>query len=111
MSRIPELTIQEDSMGKISVIIRNKNEQDFIGFAIQSVIDNFDDPEIIVVDNNSTDDSLGIINMFRAHHNIKILNIGKYSPGASLNLGIKNCNNKVILILSAHSQITNISLR
>ena len=71
MNRIPELTIQEDLMDKVSVIIRNKNEQDFIGFAIQSVIDNFNDPEIIVVDNDSTDDSLGIVNMFGAHHNIK----------------------------------------
>ena len=97
-------------MNKISVIIRNKNEQDFIGFAIQSVIDNFDNPEIIIVDNNSTDDSLGIVNMFRAHHNIKIINIKKYSPGASLNLGVKHCSNKIILILSAHSQITKMDL-
>ena len=90
----------------ISVIIRNRNEQDFIGFAIQSVIDNFTNPEIIVVDNNSTDDSLGIVNMFIPHHNIKIVNIEEYSPGASLNQGVKNCSHEVILVLSAHSQIT-----
>jgi glycosyltransferase involved in cell wall biosynthesis len=45
-------------MSNVSVIIRNKNEKDYIGFAIQSVVDNFIDPEIIVVDNNSTDESL-----------------------------------------------------
>ena len=34
-------------MDNISVIIRNKNEKDYIGFAIQSVVDNFINPEII----------------------------------------------------------------
>ena len=47
-----------DLMDKISVIIRNRNESEYIGFAIQSVIDHFEDPEIIIMDNNSNDDSL-----------------------------------------------------
>ena len=34
-------------MDNISVIIRNKNEEDFIGFAIQSAIDTFNNPEIL----------------------------------------------------------------
>ena len=42
-------------MDNISVIIRNRNEERYIGYAIQSVLDNFKDPEIVVVDNNSTD--------------------------------------------------------
>ena len=49
----------------ISVIIRNRNEEQHIGFAIQSVLDNFINPEIIVVDNNSTDNSLEIVNLFK----------------------------------------------
>ena len=32
-------TIQEDSMDNLSIIIRNKDEQDYIGFAIQSCLD------------------------------------------------------------------------
>jgi|TARA_B100000963_G_C22485648_1_gene606770 glycosyltransferase involved in cell wall biosynthesis len=98
-------------MDKISVIIRNKNEQEHIGLAIQSVIDHFDNPEIIIVDNNSTDDSLNIVNLFIPHHNIKLVNIKNYSPGASLNLGVKECNNNTLLILSAHSQITKMNLQ
>ena len=93
-------------MDNISVIIRNYNEQGYIGFSIQSVIDNFNNPEIIIIDNNSIDDSLGIINMFIPHNDIKIFNIKKYSPGSSLNLGVSKCINDNILILSAHSQIT-----
>ena len=47
--------------GMISVVIRNRNEQDYIGFAIQSVVDHLIDYEIIVVDNESTDESLDIV--------------------------------------------------
>jgi glycosyltransferase involved in cell wall biosynthesis len=52
-------------MDNISVIIRNRNEEQYIGFAIQSVINNFINPEIIIVDNNSNDSSLEIISLFR----------------------------------------------
>jgi glycosyltransferase involved in cell wall biosynthesis len=47
----------------VSVIIRNRNEEQHIGFAIQSALDHFTNPEIIVVDNNSTDSSLEIVNL------------------------------------------------
>ena len=36
-------------MDNISIIIRNKNEAEFIGFAIQSCLDFFDRPQIIVI--------------------------------------------------------------
>ena len=39
-------------LNNISVIIRNRNEERYIGYAIQSVLDTFDKPEIIIVDNN-----------------------------------------------------------
>ena len=91
-------------MDNISVIIRNKNEERYIGYAIQSVLDNFQDPEIIVVDNNSTDNSLGIVNTFD-FEDIKVYNIDSYTPGKSLNFGISKCSNDYILILSAHTEI------
>jgi len=91
-------------MDKISIIIRNRNESEYIGFAIQSCLDFFDKPEIIIIDNNSTDDSLQIVKLFN-FENIKVLNIKDYSPGKSLNLGVKEATYERILILSAHSQI------
>ena len=97
--------MQVDLMDKISVVIRNRNESEYIGFAIQSVIDNFKDPEIIIMNNNSTDDSIEIINLFSLKTNIQIFNIDNYSPGRSINEAVKRCNNDIILILSAHSQI------
>ena len=93
-------------MDNLSVIIRNKNEERYIGYAIQSVLDNFDKPEIIVVDNNSTDSSMGIVNTFD-FEDIKTYNIDSYTPGKSLNYGVTKCSNDYVLILSAHSQIMN----
>ena len=45
----------------ISIIIRNKNEAQFIGFTLQSCLDFFGKPEIIVLDNKSTDDSMDVV--------------------------------------------------
>ena len=97
-------------MDNISVIIRNKNESEFIGFAIQSCLDHFNSPEIVIVDNNSTDDSLEVVNLFKDQTTIKVISISDYTPGKSINLGVKHASNDYILILSAHAQITAFNL-
>ena len=84
----------------VSVIIRTKNEERWIGYAVQSVLTNLKKPEIIIVDNNSTDETLNIIGLFtqdkmlgdkknRNYTNIKIFKIDDYTPGKALNLGVK----------------------
>ena len=94
----------------VSVIIRNRNESEHIGFAIQSCLDNFKKPEIIVVANNSTDDSLQVVNLFKDRTNIKVVTINDYTPGKSINLGVKHATNERILVLSAHAQITTLDI-
>jgi len=96
-------------MDNISIIIRNRNEAEFIGFAIQSCLDHFDKPEIIIVDNKSTDDSLEIVNLFKDRTTIKIVSIDDYTPGKSINMGVNQCSNDYVLVLSAHAQITNMN--
>ena len=85
-------------MDNISIIIRNRNEGEFIGFALQSCLDFFDKPEIIIINNKSTDDSLEVVNLFSDRTDIKICDISYYTPGKSINLGAKK----------AHSQITDL---
>ena len=102
--------MKEDLMDNISVIIRNRNESEFIGFAIQSCLDNLNRPEIIIVNDQDTDDSLEIVKLFNNRLNIKIIQCQNYSPGKSINLGVTNSENDYILILSGHSQITQIDL-
>ena len=97
-------------MDNISIIIRNRNEDTHVGFAIQSCLDHFDKPEIIIVDNNSTDDSVHTVNLFKDRTTVKVVNINDYTPGRSINLGVKQATNDIILVLSAHSQITKIDI-
>ena len=100
-------------MDNISVIIRNRKEEQWIGRSIQSVIDNFNNSEIIVVNNNSTDESMNIVHLFKkgnfggggSYADIKVYNIDSYTPGKSLNFGVSKCSNDYVLILSAHAQI------
>lgn len=98
-------------MDNISVIIRNRNEAEHIGLAIQSVLDHLGPKtEILIIDDNSTDDSLEVVDLFD-HLNISVSKIpGRYSPGKALNLGAQLASNDIILILSAHSQITELDL-
>ena len=86
-------------MDKVSIVIRCNNEERWIGHTIQSCLDLIEYPEIIIVDNNSKDDSLKIARLFnhepkleknRKYSKIEILNINDYTPGRALNLGIKH---------------------
>lgn len=97
-------------MDKISVIIRNRNEEAYIGMAIQSVIETFDDPEIIIIDNQSTDESMKVVSLFDRHNITKYSLNGNYTPGKALNFGVEKASNDTILILSAHSQITTLDI-
>ncbi len=105
----------------ISVIIRTKNEEKFIGNCIQSILDRIFKPEIIIIDNNSTDKTLEIIRYFiqdpylknnkeKNYTNIKIFKITDYTPGKALNLGVKKSTNQNLLIISAHCELTKFNL-
>ena len=45
------------------------------------------------------------INLFKDRTTVKIIPINDYTPGKSINLGVKHATKDTILILSAHSQI------
>ena len=94
-------------MNNMSVIIRCKNEEMWIGHAIQSVIDNacMLGSEIIVVDNNTTDDSMEIVQGFEKFCDIKTINMDDYYPGKAINTGTKIASGKNILVLSSHCVI------
>lgn len=107
---------------KISVIIRSRNEENWIGHAIQSVLDKLITPEIIIIDNLSTDRTLNIVRTFvhnpklelgknRNYTSIKIIKIEDYTPGKALNLGAKKAKNKILLFLSSHCVLKNFDLR
>ena len=85
----------------ISIVIRNKNEAKALEntLTILTKVYAADFDEIVVVDNNSTDDSRIIAEKF----NCKIVEIDKFTYGKAINLGIETAKNNYILLLSAHA--------
>ena len=107
-----------ESVG-ISVIIRAKNEERWIGHTIQSVLDFIPFPEIIVIDNHSTDRTVEIAKHFqkdpellanRAYTEIKTFEIDDYTPGKAINLGVGKANHDYLLIVSGHCVLKKLSL-
>ena len=107
---------------KISVIIRSRNEDRWIGHAIQSVLDFIYKPEIIIVDNNSTDETENIVRHFtqdpllndkknKQYTKIKIIKIDNYTPGKALNMGVRKCSNPHLMIISAHCVLKKLNLK
>lgn len=101
--------MQEDGC-QVSVIIRCHNEERWIGHSVQSVIDHMSNPEIVVVDNESTDDSMDICRMFDHHVDMRYFSIVDYSPGKALNLAVQKSKYPHVLILSAHCELENIDV-
>ena len=84
----------------LSVIIRTKNEEDWIKHCLQALEKQVHKiKEIILVDSGSTDNTIKISSQFK---NIKLVKIKKYLPGLSLNLGIDMASSENIAILSSH---------
>jgi glycosyltransferase involved in cell wall biosynthesis len=84
----------------ISIIIRSRNEERWIKFCLQAIFDQtYSDFEVILVDNNSTDNTVLKAKKFNIR---KIVNIGKYRPGLAINEGIRVSSGDYIVCISAH---------
>ena len=87
-------------MPDISIIIRTKNEERWIGHCLLAIFQQtYKSFEVILVDNESNDYTLNIAKRFNLK---KIINIKKFYPGKALNEGIRSSSGKFIVCLSAH---------
>jgi len=83
----------------ISIIIRTKNEERWIGRCLRMVFkQTYQDFEVIIVDNDSVDHTVSIA----SKHPVKIVNISDFKPGAAINHGIRASKGDYIVCLSAH---------
>lgn len=103
---------------KISVILRVRSKEFYVGFCIQSLIDSLSNFEIIVINNKTDEGTLKTIKHFQKsdevipdkknnHVNIKFIDIENYTPGKALNLGNKYATGEYTLIISSHCKIIN----
>ena len=99
MSETKKLSSKEMSNKHISIIIRSYNEEKWIGACLESVFgQDFRDIEVILVDNNSTDQTVAKAKRFP----VKVIMINDFLPGKAINLGIRASQGKYIVCLSAH---------
>ena len=87
----------------VSIIIRTKNEGFWIGKCLHAIENQlYQNFEIIVVDNNSTDKTLAIIKKNFPRVKIVQYKSNKFFPGRSLNLGISKSKGNYIVMISGH---------
>jgi rhamnosyltransferase len=87
----------------VSVLIRVRNEEQALRRLLACLrIQKLDRPfEIVVIDNESDDDSAGVARTMGA----RVFNFPQslFSYGRAINFGITHCNGELIVLLSAHA--------
>jgi glycosyltransferase involved in cell wall biosynthesis len=87
---------------KVSIIIGTKNEERFFEKVLESITkQTFQDFEIIVVDDNSTDSTIDIANYYEC----KIINFpkGEFTYPRALNLGPEHAIGKYLVFTNGHA--------
>lgn len=89
-----------DRSPQVSIIIRTKNEERWIGHCLRMVFNqNFEDFEVVLVDNQSSDHTLQVASRFPIRLPIQI---SDFRPGLAINEGIRASHGKFVVCLSAH---------
>lgn len=87
-------------MPEVSIIVRTKNEERWIGHCLAAIYrQTFTDFEVILVDNCSTDHTVHVAQRYPI---AKIVNIEQFRPGRALNEGIRASSGRYLVCLSAH---------
>ncbi len=88
------------SSSKISIIIRTYNEERWIAHCLGAIFSqDFDNFEVIIVDNNSSDHTIEVAKRYPVK---TIVNIDKFIPGKAINDGIRASTGDYIACISAH---------
>ena len=90
---------------KISVVIPTYNRKETIKRAMDSVLSqSYQNFELIIVDDGSTDETQEIINKFLPHEKIKVISIDNSGVSKARNIGIQNADSKWIAFLDSDDE-------
>lgn len=94
---------------KISIIIPAYNAEKTIKKCLESIIENnYSNKEIIIVNNESTDNSLKIIKEYEKKYNfVKVYKSTSSLAGGVKNLGIKKCTGDYFVVVDADDYVEN----
>ena len=93
--------------GKTSIIIPAYNAQSYIERAIESALrQTYDDIEIIIINDGSTDKTGEIIEEYsQKHTNIKVISTDNGGVSRARNIGIDNSSGEYIVFLDADDEL------
>ena len=100
---------EEILMKKISIIVPVYNAENYLEKCLQSVFNqDFDDYEVVIVNDGSTDGSVKVIQKFIRKYNEKIVLIEKENGGLSLarNIGIQKATGEYVTFLDSDDYIS-----
>ena len=93
--------------GKASIIVRTKNEERWIAQCLSAIgKQSYENREIILVDNDSSDKTIQIASKFNVKH-VNYHSEDGFKPGRAINLGIEASDGEFIVIISGHCIPTN----
>jgi len=104
--------IKNDFFPPISIIIPAHNEEENIKDALESLVaSDYDNKEIIVVDDGSTDRTYDIVKKFSKKYPVKLIK-GKHEGKArAINLAMKKAKNDYLVIVDADTTVNRDTLK
>lgn len=92
-------------LGRISVVIPNYNYAEYVAEAISSALAlEWDDVEVIIVDDGSTDDSIAIIESFGDR--VTVVTQANAGPRVACNTGFELSTGKVVIFLDSDDTVS-----
>lgn len=84
---------------KVSIIVRTKNEERWIGSCLDAISrQTHTDFEVVLVDNDSTDKTVDKAEKY----GVILVTIDEFRPGAAINRGIEASSGEIVVCLSGH---------
>jgi glycosyltransferase involved in cell wall biosynthesis len=101
--------MNSETFPAVSVIIPCRNERNFIGACVDSILASdypADRLEVLVVDGMSTDGTPAVVDGIHARDSrVRLVPNPKFITAAAFNTGIRESKGQVVMILGAHSEI------
>jgi len=94
---------------KVSVVIPCRNERDYIGRCVQSVLESVSpgDLEVIIIDGMSSDGTREVLGAIQERcPAVRVVDNPKRTTPAALNVGLREADGDVVVVMGAHCELS-----